>query len=118
MSSEPVDKVALAILSARENIQLIQDWASGHDLEALRTDRLRRYGIERAFIAIDSALKDIPRELLAAHAIPANLIAGFRNALAHTYEDILDERVMLTIRDDLPALDAVLAKMLDTLKPG
>lgn len=41
------------------------------------------------------------------------MIAGFRNALAHTYDDILDERVMLTIRDDLPALDAALARILD-----
>ena len=36
------------------------------------------------------------------------MIAGFRNALAHTYEDILDERVILTIREDLPVLDAAL----------
>jgi len=53
---------------------------------------------------------------LAAHAIPANLIAGFRNALAHIYDDILDERVMLTIRDDLPALDEALQKMLDAVQ--
>lgn len=53
-----------------------------------------------------------PADLLARHGVPANLIAGFRNALAHTYEDILDERVMLTIRDDLPALDAALAGIL------
>ena len=40
------------------------------------------------------------------------MIAGFRNLLAHTYDDILDERVMLTIRDDLPALDTALAQIL------
>ena len=81
----------------------------------MKDDRLRRYGNERAFIVIDSSVKDIPREMLAAHGIPANLIAGFRNALAHTYEDILDERVMLTIRDDLPALDLAFNRMLDVL---
>ena len=115
MSSDLNGKIILAVVAARENIQLIQTWAHGLDLAALQTDRLRRYGIERAFMAIDSSVKDIPRELIAAHAIPAKLIAGFRNALAHTYDDILDERVMLTIRDDLPALDAILAKMLDAL---
>jgi predicted nucleotidyltransferase len=46
-------------------------------------------------------------------ALAMKMIAGFRNALAHTYDDILDERVMLTIRDDLPALDAALARILD-----
>jgi uncharacterized protein with HEPN domain len=84
----------------------------GHDLDAIRADRKTRYAIERAFIAIDAAIRDIPADVLAVHGIPAKMIAGFRNALAHTYDDILDERVMLTIRDDLPALDAALARIL------
>lgn len=114
MSSEAGDKVVLAILSARENIRLIQIWSGGRDLEALKADTLVRYAIERAFIVIDASIRDIPAERLSAHGIPAGMIAGFRNALAHTYDDILDERVILTIRDDLPALDAALAAMLDT----
>lgn len=40
------------------------------------------------------------------------MIAGFRNVLAHTYDDILDERVILTIKDDLPLLDVALAAAL------
>jgi len=117
MSSENHGKVALAVLAARENISLIQTWASGRDLEALKTDTLVRYAIERAFIAIDSSIRDIPTALLSEHGIPAGMIAGFRNALAHTYDDILDERVILTIRDDLPVLDAALASILDAQKP-
>ena len=97
MPSEP-GKTALAIIDARENVALIREWATGHDLEAIKSDRKTRYAIERAFMAIDAALRDIPRPMLDEYAIPANLIAGFRNALAHTYDDILDERVMLTIR--------------------
>lgn len=115
MSSDPEGKVALAIVAARENIRLIRLWTSTRDLDALKGDTLVRYAIERAFIAIDSSIKDIPADLLAAHGVPAAMIAGFRNALAHTYEDILDERVLLTIRDDLPALDAVLAEMLEAI---
>lgn len=64
-------------------------------------------------MAIDAAIRDIPAEVLAAYDIPAKMIAGFRNVLAHTYDDIVDERVMLTIRDDLPALDAALARILE-----
>lgn len=109
MCSEVTGKIALAVVAARENIGLIQTWASGRDLEALKTDVLVRYAIERAFIAIDSSIKDMPTDLLVQHGVPAGMIAGFRNALAHTYDDILDERVILTIRDDLPALDQALA---------
>jgi len=115
MSSDPGGKTGLAILSARDNIRLIQSWAGERDLVALKGDVLRRYAIERAFMAIDQAMKDIPAPLLERHAIPAAMIAGFRNALAHTYDDILDERVILTIRDDLPSLDAALAAMQDAL---
>ena len=46
------------------------------------------------------------------HGVPAGMITGFRNALAHTSDDILDERVILTIREDLPALDAARAAIL------
>ena len=100
MPSESLGKITLAIIEARDNIQLIVTWATDQDLEAIKADRKTRYAIERAFMAIDAALRDIPAPVLAQHKIPANLIAGFRNALAHTYDDILDERVMLTIRDD------------------
>jgi uncharacterized protein with HEPN domain len=113
MSSEP-DKVVLAAIEARDNVRLIREWSAGQDLDAIRADRKTRYAIERAFMAIDAAVRDIPADVLAAHGIPAKMIAGFRNALAHTYDDILDERVMLTINDDLPALDAALARVLET----
>jgi uncharacterized protein with HEPN domain len=119
MSSEEASKetgrIVLAVLSARDNIRLIRQWASNRDLEALKADRMVRYAIERAFILLDASIRDLPRDLLAANAIPANLIAGFRNALAHTYEDILDDRVILTIREDLPDLDGRLERLLQNL---
>ncbi|HRE44361.1 MAG TPA: DUF86 domain-containing protein [Terricaulis sp.] len=112
MPSELRGKITLAVIEARDNVQLIQQWAANLDLDAIKADRKTRYAIERAFIAIDAAIRDIPADVLAAHGIPAKMIAGFRNVLAHTYDDILDERVMLTIRDDLPALDAALARII------
>ncbi|HWA91358.1 MAG TPA: HepT-like ribonuclease domain-containing protein [Rhizomicrobium sp.] len=115
MSFSEDDKTARAIATARHNIQLIHTWAGARSLDELKTDTLVRYAIERAFIAIDSSIKDIPADLLARHGVPAGTIAGFRNALAHTYDDILDQRVILTIRQDLPELDAALAAMLAAL---
>jgi uncharacterized protein with HEPN domain len=113
MSSDPSGRTALAVVQARDNVRLIREWSAGRDLEAIREERKTRYAIERAFMAIDVAIRDIPAERLAATGVPATMIAGFRNVLAHTYDDILDERVMLTIRDDLPALDAALARILE-----
>ncbi len=112
MSSSDYDKAVRAITTARHNIQLIRTWTGERSLDELKTDTLVRYAVERAFIAIDSSIKDVPADLLTRHGIPAGMIAGFRNALAHTYDDILDQRVILTIRQDLPALDAALAAML------
>lgn len=108
-SSDAHARARQAAAAARENIRLIREWVGARDLDGLKADTLVRYAIERAFIAIDSSVRDIPAELLSRHCVPAGMIAGFRNALAHTYDDILDERVILTVRDDLPALDAALA---------
>ena len=115
MSSEGPAKTVQAVLAARENLALIGGWADGRVLEELRSDTLVRYAIERAFIALAAAMRDIPQEVIEAHALPATRVAGFRNALAHTYDDILDERVILTISDDLPRLDAQLAAILRIL---
>lgn len=115
-SSEDRARARFAITAARENVDLIRTWAAATTLEAIKADVQVRYAIERAFIAIDSAIRDLPEAIVSEHALPANLISGFRNALAHTYDDILDERVILTIREDLPALDTQLAAILRALE--
>ncbi len=118
MPSEPAGKIALAVVESRRNVALIRVWASDRTLDDLREDVKTRYAIERAFIALDAAIRDIPKSHLDAHGIPAKLIAGFRNLLAHTYDDVVDERLMLTISDDLPALDASLERLLAVLSAG
>src|SRR5947209_15420213 len=87
-SSEARGRAALAIMAARENIALIRSWAGDRDLEDLKSDVLVRYAIERAFMAIDSAFRDIPPEIVERYRLPARAVAGFRNALAHTYDDV------------------------------
>lgn len=68
-------------------------------------------------MAVDAALRDVPGAIIERFNIPARAITGFRNALAHTYDDILDERVILTIRDDLPVLEAALLQAEAALDP-
>ena len=53
---------------------------------------------------------------LAADGVTTGMIAGFLNLLAPTYDDGMDERVMLTIRDDLPVRDGMLVRLLASLE--
>ena len=62
MSSEEDARIVEAIVAARDNIALIREWAAGLSLEALKADRKTRYAVERAFIAINAAVQDIPAE--------------------------------------------------------
>lgn len=41
-------------------------------------------------LGIGGALQDIPTDIVATHDLPARPVAGLRNALAHTHEDMLD----------------------------
>jgi len=108
MSSDADQKIRDALVAARDNVALLREWGAALDIDGLRADRKTRYAIERAFIAPDAAIRDMPASLLQAYGIPASMIAGLRNMLAHTYDHLLDERVILTIRVDLPDLDAAL----------
>ncbi len=112
MSSDRI--ITHAIIIARHNIALVRDWARSIDYKSFGQDVMRRYAVQYAFIVIGEALKDIPRSLLEKYGpnIPWNQVIGFRNWLSHTYDDLPDPRIMGTINQDLPALDAILQKML------
>lgn len=105
-----------AVLAARDNIAHLLSWTRGKAIVDLQGDTMLRYAVERAFMALDAAMRDVPAELILEHRVPARLIAGFRNILAHSYEDILDERIVTTIGQDLPLLDAQLAAILTSLE--
>jgi uncharacterized protein with HEPN domain len=50
--------------------------------------------------------------------IPWRRIIGRRNLLAHGYEQVAHEVLFKTIADDLPALEAVLARRVAGLEPA
>lgn len=117
MSSE-TERARRAVAAARRDIVCITNWAAGATLASLQADTKLRYAIERAFMTLNAAIRDIPPAAIERHGLPARSIAGLRNILAHTYDDVLDERIVSTMTDDLPALDAQLAVILADLDAG
>jgi uncharacterized protein with HEPN domain len=117
-SKEHIDEFIHAVLAARHNAELINQWAGGMDYHSLSADVMRCYAVQYAFIAISEAMDDIPSPLLQNYA-PAGLwraIKAFRNFLAHTYDDLPDRRIIDTISIDLPYFVDVLNTILIDLE--
>lgn len=100
---------------ARRRIALIREWTAS-DTEATYLENAERQAaVERNFIAIGEAIKDLAR----AHDLQAidpqgqwREPARFRDFLAHQYEEgVSHPDVWRTIQDDLPTLDASLARL-------
>ena len=100
---------------ALQQIALINRWTAGLDVEAYVADELRRYAVERAFIALSEAVKDLSR------VVDLNTLdpegpwkepARFRDFLAHDYDDqVIPDVVWATISDGLPDLEQALTRV-------
>ena len=100
---------------ALQQIALINRWTTGLDVEEYVADELRRYAVERAFIALGEAVKDLSR------VVDLNTLdpegpwkepARFRDFLAHDYDDqVLPDIVWATISDGLPDLEQALTRV-------
>lgn len=115
MSSSSKITPAEMVYHARRRIAQIRAWTK-HDTEATYlTNDERQAAVERNFIAIGEAVKDLSR----AHDLAAIDPTGrwreparFRDFLAHQYEEgVSHPDVWQTIQHDLPVLDASLAKL-------
>lgn len=100
---------------AKQQIALINQWTMGLDVEAYVADELRRYAVERAFIALGEAVKDLSR-VVDLHALdpggPWKEPARFRDFLAHDYDDqVIPDIVWATISDGLPDLARALERV-------
>ena len=99
---------AAIIERARQQIVLINRWTIGLDVEAYVADELRRYAVERAFIALGEAVKDLSRVVnlqMVDSEGPWKEPARARDFLAHDYDDqVIPDVVWATISDGLPDL--------------
>ena len=100
---------------AKQQIALIHQWTMGLDVEAYVADELRRYAVERAFIALGEAVKDLSRSIDLQALDPGGpwkAPARFRDFLAHDYDDqVIPDIVWATISDGLPELARALERV-------
>ena len=117
MSSERRSKITPAemVYHARRRIAMILAWTKDDTEESYLANEERQAAVERNFIAIGEAIKDLARaEDLAAidPTGPWRQPARFRDFLAHPYAaGVSHPDVWRTIRDDLPMLDASLERL-------
>jgi uncharacterized protein with HEPN domain len=104
---------------ARRRIAQIGVWTANDSEASYLANEERQAAVERNFIAIGEAIKDLAKTHDLAALDPAGpwkRPAQFRDFLAHKYDEgVSHPEVWRTIRHDLPELDAALARLDEAL---
>ncbi|MEX2016803.1 MAG: HepT-like ribonuclease domain-containing protein, partial [Candidatus Hydrogenedentales bacterium] len=80
---------------------------------AFTQDRVRRRALERVLEIIGEAARRVSEPFCEAHTeVPWRKIIAKRNVLIHEYDEILEELLWKTAREDAPALIAAIAPLL------
>jgi uncharacterized protein with HEPN domain len=107
MSSKPrkARTPAQAVYYARLQIARINEWTAALNLDQFQNDQRTRYAVERAFIALGEAIKDLAKGVDLPTLDPTGPWSGparFRDFLAHQYDDqVIPTLMWNTIRTDL-----------------
>jgi uncharacterized protein with HEPN domain len=98
-------------------IDHITAFVQGRDFDGYLADTMFRSAVERQFEIIGEALTQFAREApdLGARIPALRPAMAMRNALIHGYRSVEDETVWLTVHENLPALRAQVAALLDEL---
>lgn len=106
---------AQSIYYARLQIARINEWTHSLTLDQFQDDQRTRYAVERAFIALGEAVKDLAKATDLPSLDPAgpwSEPARFRDFLAHQYDDqVIPSLMWNTIMTDLLTLDQALARI-------
>jgi uncharacterized protein with HEPN domain len=110
------------IAKARLQITRIRNWTAPLTPDTFQNDELTRYAVERAFIALGEAVKDLAKAVDLAVVDPAGPWrepARFRDFLAHDYDDqVIPTLIWNTITTDLSTLDDALVRVLTAINKG
>lgn len=106
---------AQAAFYARRQIARIREWTATLSADGFAADERTRYAVERAFIALGEAVKELARAVDLSQLDPSgpwSEPARFRDFLAHDYDDqVVPILLWQTITTDLAHLDAALARV-------
>jgi uncharacterized protein with HEPN domain len=94
-------------------IALIEDFTSGMDFEAFRSNPMAMAAVERKLLIISEAAVRLGDQAPAlCPGIAWHKIRGAGNHLRHAYEKVDVESVWYTVTDDLPPLKAAVLRAL------
>ena len=100
-----------------DSIDRIQNRVPTLDLESLTQDVLIYYGVVKSIEIIGEAVYKLTHDFKNAHPQTAwEDIEGMRHVLVHDYYNILPERVLHVITNDLPPLKAQIEQYLSEMK--
>jgi uncharacterized protein with HEPN domain len=102
-----------ALRDMLHHIDMAQRFLGGRTLESLRDDLMPLYAAIRCLEIISEASRRLSDELKARHPqMPWREMAAAGNFYRHNYEDVLPQRVLKTLHEDLPALRTVISQEL------
>ncbi|PIV23972.1 MAG: DUF86 domain-containing protein [Deltaproteobacteria bacterium CG_4_8_14_3_um_filter_45_9] len=94
-------------------------FVKGVDFEAFCANEEKVFAVIRALEIIGEAAKNITKSMRGRYAeIPWEDIVGMRNKVIHDYFGVDLEVIWKTLHEDLPPLQAAIAKILKDLKKG
>ncbi len=110
----PEDRDAALLWDMREAAHAISTFMQGVNFARFEDDKMVRSAVERQFLIIGEAARQISPEFREQHPeVPWRGVVGLRNVLAHDYGEVLVERLWLYATQRIPEL----ITLLDSLVP-
>nr|MDO8099753.1 DUF86 domain-containing protein [Candidatus Njordarchaeota archaeon] len=98
-----------------EAIDSIKSYTQGMDYSSFEKDKKTRDAVVRNLEVIGEAAKNIPEETRRKHSdINWRVVAGMRDRLIHEYFGVSVQITWETVKNDLPTLERIVRKIMDS----
>jgi len=100
-----------------DSISETKEFTAGFSFEDFRNDRKTQNAVIRSIEVMGEAAKKIPPSLRRKHAgVPWQKMSGMRDKLIHEYSGVDMEIVWQAIKEELPAVKPLIARVLKELE--